>query len=73
MENYTNLVATYGSSSEHVYYNEMYNMYCCHFRVKMRPATYEEMVKFAQWHGLKKKTPTKKELVDHFLNSNIIF
>jgi len=73
MENYTNMVAAYGPNSEVAYYNEMYNMYCWHFKVKERPATWEEMIKFAQWHGFKDKEPTKRKLVDHFLENNIIF
>lgn len=73
MEHLNNLGPYFGPKDEAAYYNELYNSYAWHFRIKDRPATWHELIKFAQWHGFKDKEPTKRKLVDHFLNCNINF
>lgn len=55
------------------YYKNMLDAYAWHFRIKERPATFMELVKFARWEGLQLKTPTTKELVDFFLDKKIVF
>jgi hypothetical protein len=55
------------------YYNSMLEAYAWHFRIKDRPATFEELIKFAIWQGLENKQPTKAELIDFFLDNKIIF
>lgn len=53
------------------YYDQMFSFYSWHFRVCDRPAEFPEMIKYAKWQGLKIKMPTKKELVDFFLEKKI--
>lgn len=55
------------------YYKSMLEAYAWHFRIKDRPATFAELVKFARWEGLQLKTPTTRELVDFFLQKQIVF
>lgn len=55
------------------FYNELFTAYAWHFRIKERPATFEELSRFAKWEGLQIKEPTKKDLVDFFLEKNITF
>lgn len=55
------------------YYNRMIEAYAWHFRIKNRPATHEELSRFAQWQGLQTKEPSKKEIIDFFLQNKIIF
>jgi hypothetical protein len=55
------------------YYNNMIEAYKWHFRIKERPATFEELIKFANWNGLENKQPTKAELIDFFLDNKIVF
>lgn len=63
--------------NEHVnkitWINEIYIAYTWHFRIKQRPATFEEISRFAKWQGLRIKKPTKKDLVNFFLDNKIIF
>jgi hypothetical protein len=55
------------------WYNEIYQAYSWHFKIKDRPATHEELTRFAIWQGLKIKEPGKKEIVDFFLDKKITF
>jgi hypothetical protein len=55
------------------YYNTMVEAYAWHFRIKDRPATFDELTRFAQWQGLKEKHPTKSQLIDFFLENKICF
>lgn len=55
------------------YYAEIYEAYSWHFRIRERPATFDELVRFATWEGLQNKRPTKRELVDFFLDKKICF
>lgn len=55
------------------WYNELYQAYSWHFRIKERPATHDELVRFAKWQGLKLKDPGKKDLVNFFLDQKISF
>lgn len=59
--------------SRQAFYNSMIEAYKWHFRIKERPATFEELVRFANWQGLENKQPTKFELVDFFLEQKISF
>jgi len=55
------------------WYKQIYEAYTWHFKIKDRPATFDEMIKFANWQGLKIKDPTKNQLVDFFLDKKIAF
>jgi hypothetical protein len=55
------------------YYNRIIDAYSWHFRIKNRPATFEELCQFAKWQGLKQKNPTRAELVEFFLEQKICF
>lgn len=55
------------------WYRQIYEAYTWHFKIKDRPATFEEMIRFANWQGCKIKDPTKNQLVDFFLNKKIPF
>lgn len=55
---------------EHI--ENVLEMYAWHFRIKERPAEFIELIQFANWLGLKKKQPTKEELVNFFLDQNIV-
>jgi hypothetical protein len=55
------------------YYNRMVEAYAWHFRIKERPARFDELVQFAQWQGLKEKNPTKSQLINFFLDNKICF
>lgn len=55
------------------WYNELFEAYAWHFRIKERPATLPELARFAKWQGLKIKEPSKKEIIDFFLENNITF
>jgi hypothetical protein len=55
------------------YYNRLFDAYSWHFRIKDRPATFDELITFAKWQGLKEKNPTKPRLVDFFLDKKICF
>jgi hypothetical protein len=52
---------------------EIYQAYSWHFKIKDRPATHDELTRFAIWQGLKIKEPSKKEIVDFFLDQKITF
>jgi hypothetical protein len=56
-----------------IYYNNMVEAYSWHFRIKDRPATFDELIKFANWQGLENKQPSKVELIDFFLDKKISF
>jgi len=51
----------------------IFKCYCEHFKKKGVPATFEELIKYAKILGLKEKHPTKMQIVNFFLNRNIIF
>lgn len=53
------------------YYEQMFSFYSWYFRVCDRPAEFSEMIKFANWQGLKQKMPSKNQLVDFFLEKKI--
>lgn len=55
------------------WYNELFEAYAWHFRIKERPATLPELARFAKWQGLKIKEPSKKDIIDFFLENNISF
>ena len=55
------------------YYNRMIDAYSWHFRIKDRPATFDELTQFAKWQGLKEKNPTRSQLVNFFLDNKICF
>ena len=55
------------------WYAQLFEAYAWHFRIKERPATFDELVKFAQWQGFKEKNPTKSQLVNFFLDNKICF
>ena len=55
------------------WYAQLFEAYAWHFRIKNRPATHEELSRFAQWQGLQTKEPSKKEIIDFFLQNKIIF
>jgi hypothetical protein len=55
------------------WYKEIYQAYAWHFRIKNRPATHDELTRFAQWQGLKIKEPAQKDIVDFFLDQKITF
>lgn len=55
--------------NEHI--DNVLEMYAWHFRINDRPAEFSELIKFAQWIGLKIKQPTKEELVNFLLDKNI--
>lgn len=70
-ENLVNLGPNYGPLAEIHYFNEMYNSYCWHFRIKDKPATHEQMIRFANWYGLKEKQPSKRQIVQCFLDNKV--
>lgn len=70
-ENLVNLGPNYGPLAEIHYFNEMYNSYCWHFRIKDKPATHEQMTRFAHWYGLKEKHPSKRQIVQCFLDNKV--
>ena len=51
----------------------IFKCYCEHFKKKGAPCTFEELIKYAKILGLKEKHPTKTQIVNFFLNRNIIF
>lgn len=51
----------------------IFKCYCEHFKKKGIPATFEQIIKYAQILGLKEKHPTKTEIVKFFLDRKIIF
>jgi hypothetical protein len=55
------------------WYNQLFEAYAWHFKIKNRPATKDELARFAQWHGMKNKEPDKKQIVDFFLDQKITF
>lgn len=55
------------------WYAQLFEAYAWHFRIKNRPATHEELSRFAQWQGLQTKEPSKKEIIDFFLDQKITF
>ena len=55
------------------WYAQLFEAYAWHFRIKNRPATHEELARFAQWQGLQTKEPSKKEIIDFFLKNKITF
>lgn len=63
--------------NEHInraqWYNELFEAYSWHFKIKDRPASLPELARFAQWQGLKIKDPCKKDIVDFFLEKKITF
>jgi hypothetical protein len=59
--------------SRATFYNNMLEAYKWHFRIKERPATFDELIKFANWQGLENKQPSKFELIDFFIDQKIVF
>jgi hypothetical protein len=59
--------------SRAAFYTSMIEAYSWHFRIKERPATFDELIRFANWIGLENKQPTKFELIDFFLDQKISF
>jgi len=59
--------------SLHDYYNRMIEAYSWHYRIRNRPASFNELIRFARWQGLTIKEPTKGELVNFFLDNKIVF
>jgi len=53
------------------FYGRMFEAYSWYFRKNDEPAEFTDMIKYAHWMGLKIKMPTKRELVDYFLELNI--
>ena len=55
------------------YINEILGAYQWHFRKVDKPCSFDELVTYANWLGLKNKQPTKRELIDFFLDQKICF
>lgn len=55
------------------WYNEIFDAYAWHFRIKDKPASMEQMQMVARWEGIKIKTPSKREIVDFLLEKKIVF
>jgi hypothetical protein len=53
------------------FYDRMFTAYSWYFRKRDQPAEFSDMIKYAHWNGLKIKMPTKRELVDFFLEQDI--
>lgn len=70
-ENLVNFKTIDGPLAEIYYFHEMYNAYRWHFRIKDKPATDEQMRMFVKWYGLKEKEPSKKQIVQCFLNNKV--
>jgi hypothetical protein len=72
-ENLIQLPNLHDVISRQEYYNRIIDAYAWHFRIKQRPATFDELVQFAKWQGLKEKNPSRAELVNFFLDNKICF
>lgn len=59
------------SRSKHI--DQVLEMYYHHFRKNDRPCTFDELVTYANWLGLKNKIPTKEELMNFLLDKRIAF
>jgi hypothetical protein len=72
-ENLVNFKNIDGPMAEIYFYSELFDAYRWHFRIKDRPATMEKMVMFAQWYGCKEKEPSKRQIVETFLDNKVHF
>lgn len=55
-------------------YNEqVLEMYQWHFRKNEKPCTFDELITYCKWLGLKEKQPTKDQVVNFLLEKRVAF
>lgn len=53
------------------YTHQVLDAYAWHFRKNDKPCSIDELITYANWLGLNNKQPTKRELIDFFLDQKI--
>jgi hypothetical protein len=48
-------------------------MYQWHFKKNEQPCTFDELVTYCKWLGLKEKQPTKDQVVNFLLDKRVAF
>ena len=59
--------------SKSKYYDQVLEMYQWHFQKNNKPCTFEELITYCKWLGLKEKQPTKDQVVNFLLDKRIAF
>ncbi len=59
--------------SKQKYNDQVIEMYQWHFKKNEQPCTFDELVTYCKWLGLKEKQPTKDQVVNFLLDKRVAF